>query len=66
MAVADYVTRGEFVEALKTLATKAEMLAMEKRITETFNSRLYTVKGDLIGKIETSEKRILAEIRNGR
>ena len=36
-------------EAIPTLATKAELNAVEERLT----SRIYTVRGDLLGKIDT-------------
>ena len=60
MAVADYITKNDLEDALESI--RAEMVAMEKRL----ESRLYTTQGELIGRIEASEKRIVAEIRNGR
>ena len=60
MAVAEYVTKADLGDALKPL--RAEMRAMEKRL----ESRIYTVKGEIIGRMEALEVRILAEIRNGR
>ena len=79
MAVAEYVTKADLMDALKPIS--AEMRTMEERL----ESRIYTVKGEIIGrmdcKLESMEKRILetinskleafeghilAEIRNGR
>ena len=53
MAAADYVTKEELEDALK---------AMEKRL----ESRIYTVKGEILVRMDSMEKGILAEIRNGR
>ena len=53
MAVADYVTKEELEDALK---------AMGKRL----ESRIYTVKGEILVRMDSMEKGILAEIRNGR
>ena len=60
MAVAEYVTKTDLLEALKPIS--ADMRAIEERL----ESRIYTVKGEIIGRIEAFEVRILAEIRNGR
>ena len=46
MAIAEYVTRTEL---------RSELGEMEKRL----ESRIYTVKGEIIGRIETSEKRVM-------
>ena len=60
MAVAGYVTKKELEDALKPI--KADMKAMEKRL----ESRIYTGRGDILLHMDSMEKRILAEIRNGR
>ena len=67
MAVADYVTKEELEDALNPIkvemkAIKTDMKAMEKRL----ESRIYTVKGEILVHMDSMEKRILAEIRNGR
>ena len=67
MAVADYVTKEELEDALNPIKTeikaiKTDMKAMEKRL----ESRIYTVKGEILVHMDSMEKRILAEIRNGR
>ena len=75
MAVAEYVTKADLMDALKPIS--ADMRAMEAHL----ESRIYTVKGEIIGrmeafevriletmnsKLEAFEGRILGEIRNGR
>ena len=60
MAVADYVTKEELEDALNPI--KVEMKAMEKSL----ESRIYTVRGEILLHMDSMEKRILAEIRNGR
>ena len=60
MAVADYVTKEELEDALNPI--KAEMKAMEQRL----ESRIYTGRGEILLRMDSMEKRILAEIRNGR
>ena len=67
MTTADYVTKEELEDALNPIKTdmkaiKTDMKAMEKRL----ESRIYTVKGEILVHMDGMEKRILAEIRNGR
>ena len=48
--------------SLASYATKNDV----EKARESLESRLYTVKGELIGHMDAMEKRILEEIRNGK
>ena len=56
----EHVTKKDLEEALNPI--KAEMSAMETRL----ESRIYTVRGEILLHMDSMEKRLLAEIKNGR